>query len=172
MNRLPRVSICVAMLSLGLLLLTAGCNYAHKPLYDTDYRSVAVPILENATFYQGVEFDLTEALIKEIESRTPYKVVDRRVAQTVLTGTITNIDQQLLSRRSDIGVVQELEIQMLVDFEWKDLRTGKPIIDRKGFEAVGRYIPTTPINETPELGFHAVSDRMARDIVDAMRKDW
>lgn len=152
-------------------LLVPGC-YQHKPLYDTQYKTVAVPIFENATFYRGVEFDLTEALIKEIETRTPYKVVDRGHADTIILGNITLIEQSLVSRRAQIGVVQELEVQMLVDFEWKDLFNGQTIVDRKGFEAVGDYIPTSPINETPDIGLHTASENMARDIVDAMRSDW
>lgn len=161
----------VMLLVVAAVVLCSGC-YEHKRLYRTEYRTVAVPIFENNTFYRNVEFDVTEALIKEIETRTPYKVVDISRADTLLSGTITLIEQELINRRSDIGVVQQLEVQMYVDFEWKDLHTGKPIIDRKGFESVGTYFPTTPIRNTPDIGIHQASDRMARDIVDAMRSDW
>lgn len=165
------VRCAAVVLVLACIVITSGC-YQHKPLYKTEYKTVAVPIFENNTFYRNVEFDLTEALIKEIETRTPYKVVDQSRADTLLTGTITLIEQELINRRADIGVVQQLEIQMYVDFNWKDLSSGKPIIDRQGFESVGTYFPTTPIRETPDIGLHQAAARMARDIVDAMRSDW
>lgn len=164
-----RITLALSLVLVWTVL--SGC-YQHKPLYRTEHQTVAVPIFENQTFYRNVEFDLTEALIKEIETRTPYKVVDRSRADTLLTGTITMIEQRLINRRSDIGVVQQLEVQMYVNFDWKDLGTGKPIIDRKGFESVGTYFPTTPMRETPDLGLHQAASRMARDIVDAMRSDW
>ena len=46
-------------------MLATGCGYSHVPLFPQEYRTVSVPILENRTAYRDVEFDLTEALIKE-----------------------------------------------------------------------------------------------------------
>lgn len=151
--------------------LLGGC-YTNQPMYPEDYRTVAVPIFENRTFYRNVEFDVTEALIKEIELRTPYKVVDQAIADTLIQGQITTIEQRVVSRRSDIGVVQEIEYQVLANVQWKDLRSGRTIMDRQGLEAIGRYIPTTPVGETPDIAQHAAVERMSRDIVDAMRSDW
>src|SRR5205807_567572 len=49
-------------------------GYGWKGLYREDVSTVAVPIFTNRTFYRGVEFDLSKAVINQLESRTPYKV--------------------------------------------------------------------------------------------------
>jgi hypothetical protein len=75
-------------------------GYHAEELFPEQYQTVAVDIFDNRTFFQGVEFDLTEALVKEIELRTPYKVVANDRADTVITGTIHTVRQLSLSRVS------------------------------------------------------------------------
>ncbi len=161
----------------GLLLILmvgclSGCGYSSKELFPEQYNTVAVPIFENRTFYRGMEFELAEAMVKQIESRTPYKVVSPGTAQTILEGTITDVQQVQLSRRRPGGVPQEVELTVTIDFVWKDLTTGELITDRRGFAAVGRHIPTAGINEPFEVAQHAALQRMAEDVVSTMRSDW
>ena len=111
-------------------------------------------------------------MVKQIETRTPYKVVAPATAQTILEGTITNIEQTMLSRRRPGGVPQEVEVSVVVDFVWKDLGSGEVIRDRRGFEAVGRYVPTAGVGEPFEVAQHMAVERLAADIVSTMRSDW
>ncbi len=161
--------VTLGVMMAALLSLTA-CGYTHKTVYPADVSSVQVNILANRTFYRGVEFDLTEALIKEIELRTPYKVISTDGADTVLEGTIVNISQHLLSRRRDGGLPQELEVQMMVDFTWRNVRTGQILADRKGLAVVGRYVP--PVGETLTLGQNEAIQKMATQIVSSMSGQW
>ena len=162
----------LSLLVVLLAAFTAGCGYSHKELFSDEYTSVAVPIFENRTFYRGVERDLGEALVKEIEQRTPYKVISPNAANTILQGTILKIEQNQLARRRPGGVPEELEVTITVDFEWKDLRTGQIIRDRKGFEAVGRYVPTSPVGQPFEVGQHMAVQALARDIVSTLQANW
>lgn len=150
----------------------AGCGYTQKELYPADIRTVGVPIFANRTFYQGTEFDLTEALIKEIELRTPYKTIESRSADSVLTGTIVAIEQNRLSQVRDVGLPQEIEVRYVVNFEWKNQRTGQTLRERRGFTSAARYVPTTPVSETQDAALHGAVQQMAQDIVSAMRADW
>ena len=161
-----------AFLLVVLTLGMAGCGYSSKELFPTEYLTVAVPIFENRTFYRGMEFELAESMVKQIESRTPYKVVAPGVAQTIIEGTITNVEQSQLSRRRPGGVPQEVELTVTADFVWKDLGSGEVIADRRGFVAVGRHIPTSGISEPYEIAQHQAIQRLARDIVSTMRSDW
>ncbi len=169
-SRLRRTVLMLALAATAGGLI--GCGYASKELFPTEYRTVSAPIFENRTFYRGVEFELAEALTKQIESRTPYKVVAPGVSQTILEGTITRIQQTQISRRRPGGVPQEVELTVTVDFRWKDLIAGKLIRDRRGFQAVGRYIPTSGIGEPFEVAQHQAVQRLARDIVSTMQADW
>ena len=160
----------------SLLLLTiailAGCGYSQREPFPEGYASVAVPIFENRSFERGVAFDLSEALTKEIQARTPYAVARTAAADTVLEGEITRFERDLLSRRQVAGVPQEIEVTVRVDFVWRDADTGEAIVERRGFAAVGRHVPTAPVGEPVEIATRSAVQRLARDIVTAMRADW
>lgn len=166
-----RVAFNLIFPLLCLVSLT-GCGYSHGGTFPKDVASIAVPIFENRTAYRDVEFDLAEALVKEIELRTPYKVVRTVDADTILAGVITVVDQRTLSRRALGGLPQEVEISITVNFEWKNQRTGDSLRDRKGFVTVGRHVPAQPVGEPFETARHEAAQQMARDIVSVMRENW
>lgn len=62
---LARVS--VAMFVMSGVAWVGGCGYSSGGVFPSDVSSVSTPIFKNETFYRGVELDLAEALIKEIE---------------------------------------------------------------------------------------------------------
>ena len=158
----------------------AGCEstggmiggYSAQELYPRDVRTVAVPIFDNRTFYRGVEFDVTEALIKELELRTPYKVVRGEVADTALLGVVTDVRQRTLSRTFDGGIPQEQQVRVTVRFEWKDMRSGRVLRSRSAMTGTGEFVGTFPVSETFEVAQHTASAELARDIVSVMRRDW
>ena len=149
------------------MLLLAGCGYSHQGLFPQGIQSVGVRTFQNKTFYQDVQFELTEALIKQIELQTPYKAVSG-TGDTLLEGSITDIEQRRLSRTSRGGLAQEMEVRIVVDFLWKDERSGQVLRQRQGLTAVGRYVPTSPVGEPLETGQHAAVQRLAGQIVSAM----
>ncbi len=161
-----------ALLMALVLLSSTGCGYSTKEIYPADVRSVAVPIFNNRSFYRGAERDLTEAIIKEIELRTPYKVANGPTADTQITGTILDVRQRQIARRRPGNVPEQIEVSIIVDWTWKNQRTGETIRTRQGFESVGRYRPTQPIGEPYEIAQHDAVQRMAADIVSTMRADW
>jgi hypothetical protein len=160
----------VALLLLAVLL--GGCGYSHKQVFPTQYHTVSVPIFQNRSFYRGVEFELTEALVKEIELRTPYKVVSDAAAGTALTGTVVAVEQAPLSRARRGGVPQVVEMVVTVDWVWRDNRTGETIRERRGFQSAGRYAPTRPVGQPLEVAQHEAVRRLAGDIVSTMQADW
>ena len=183
MQELPRKMNIVTRLLLALRLppallpllaaaLLAGCGYTTKPPFRTDIRTVAVPIFTNDSFYQGIEFDLTEAVKKEIEAQSPYKVTGTDSADTILRGKITKVVQTVLAETNTGGLPQELEVQYFVDFQWSNARTGETLADAKGVVAAGRYVPTQPVGETLSVGQHDAAQHMAEKLLSAMRSGW
>src|SRR5947209_5996378 len=103
----------------------AGCGYSSKSLYPASVNTVAVPIFGNKTFRREWEMRLTEAIDKNIEYRTPYKLAPQGKADTLLTGEIVDIQEQVLTRRYGPNIPRETQLTLVVDFTWKDLRTGR-----------------------------------------------
>ena len=157
---------------LVLVLLLTGCGYTTTELYPTQYTTVTVPNFVNRSNDRNVEFTLREALIKEIEQRTPYKAVSGTgLSDTQLTGTVVRVDRQLISRDAEVGLPQEIEITVTVDFQWRDLRTGEVIRSYRGLSAAGQFVPNRAVGEFDNDGVRLAVSRLADDIVSRMRQD-
>lgn len=169
---MTRHLVCLLMM-LSLFAAMTGCSgYTAAPLFPDDVRTVAVDILANRSFYRGVEFDVSEALVKEIELTTPYKVASHGSADTLITGTIRSVKQGVLSRTHDAGLPQEMQVTVTASFEWKDQRSGKVIRKRATVVGTGEYVPTTPLGEPYEIAQHRAAAELAREMVSIMRSDW
>jgi hypothetical protein len=134
-------------------------GYTTKTNYDTSIRTVRVPIFKNRTMWTvapvvGMEQDLTRAVVREIELKTPYKVVqDCENADTELRGVIVSFAKVMLNY-NPYNEVREAETQLIVQLIWRDLRTGKILSRgprRPGGGADGE--PRQPLLATPDSIF-------------------
>lgn len=166
------------MLLACLVLLQGACasdpskGYSFAPAHDHDIKTIAVPILDNETFSTGTELLLTEAIIKAIQQTTPWRVTSSAAADSTLTGTITKVGFNRLSRTPGTGLAQEVALELAVDFDWTDNRSGRVIASRRSFSAVATFIPDRGVGERLEVGQFGAIDELARRIVDTLRDDW
>ncbi len=120
-------------------------GYSTRPNYDTSIRTIRVPIFKNLTLRRGLEFDLTRAVIREIELKTPFKVVSENCdADTELTGTIISYNKNIVNR-NQLNEVRQAETTMAVEIVWRDLRTGE-ILSRP---RRGEVTPAAPLLPAP-----------------------
>jgi hypothetical protein len=168
----------------ALLLVIPGCGYSHpgdssRPtsgayqwhsLYREDIQTVAVPIFTNREYTRGVEFGLTKAVINEIEAHSPYKVVAKEKADTILEGEITGVRVSTLSREVEQAVPQEQMFIMTVNFRWRDLRSGEILLERHDFEQTATYYPT--LGEGQFEGSQDAIEKLGFAIAREMRADW
>jgi len=167
---------------LPLLFLSPGCGYQQSgtggsastyrwtSLYRQDVQTVAVPIFSNIDYARGDELALTKALVTQIEQRTPYKVVDREKADTIIEGQVTKVRLQSISSDRGSALPQEQLYALRVDFVWKDLRTGKILVERKGFEQNSTFYPT--LGEGRQTGALNAVEQLAVAIVQELEADW
>lgn len=141
----------------SVLLLLPACEggghfnilgYSTRPNYDTRYKTIYLPTFKNLTFYRGLEFNLTKALVREIEAKTPYKVVsDRGSADTVLKGTIMSLTKNILNR-NQLNEVREAQTVMTAQIIWRDLHTGEILSARR---KPGDLLPPGVAIDTPPV---------------------
>jgi len=169
---------------MAALLLAAGCGYNQSgssrnklesgyhwnSLYREDVQTVAVPIFTNREYRRGLEFRLTEAVIKQLEARAPYKVVSRERADTILEGEVTSMTLGTISRDWETNLPRETQITLQVDFVWKDLRSGRILCQRKGLQMATVYYQT--LGEGEFVGSQETIERMAYAIVQELQADW
>ncbi len=152
---------------------TAGSSsgaYHWSSVYRQNIRTVAVPIFKTNDFQRGVEFALTKAVINQMEANTPYKVVPRERADTILEGEIISISANTISKDTHAGIPQEQLLDITVDFTWKDLRTGRILVARRGVEQTSTWYPT--LGEDRFTGTQNATERLALAIVHELESDW
>lgn len=160
------------------LTLCCGCaadptqGYSMSSLYRADVTTVAVPIFTNDTFVRDLEFELTDALIKELQRRTPYKVRGEAHADTVLSGAIREVELDQLSKSPLTGLSEEVIVSVTIDWQWKDARTGRVLLERRRYAGHGLFVPSRPTGEPIQLGRFAAVQQLARDMVSDMRAEW
>ncbi len=164
-SRLHGVAL-VAFVALAAVL--GGCGYSTRPIYRAAYRTVAVPVFQNKSFRRGWEDRLTEAVKKNIESRTPYKVVTDN-GDTILSGEIVDDPENVLTRRLGTNLPREVQVTVRVNFTWKE-RTGRVLVERKDFNRTATEIPQ--LAESADDAEQLAIERLAAALVDQMQEEW
>jgi len=175
-------TLTCALIFLTFLTFLTGCGYhisgsaetepgyQWHSLYRDDVKTVAVPIFTNRTFYQHIEDELTTAIVKQLEAFTPYKVAPRERADTILEGDILRVRLRTISRNPFAAVPQEQMYIIVVNFRWRDLRTGKILVERRDYEQTSSFYPT--LGEDQWVGEQDAAERLARAIVGELQADW
>ena len=176
MSRTPACCAALAVVVLGLVLNACASDpsrgYAFSSTYDDRVATVAVPVWGNDTFSYGLEAALTETIVKQLQSSTPWRVTSPDTADTTLTGTITSAEFFPISTDRITGLGQEYAVRLTVDFAWVDNRTGEQLVRRQGFSAAGSFVPAFGTGERLEIGETATVEELAREIVGELRSRW
>ena len=119
-------------------------GYTTRPNYDCTIKTVYVPMFKSRIMEdsapRGIEEELTKAVVREIEEKTPYKVISQEcAADTELAGTITGFTKQLLNR-NQLNGVGEAETLLTVEVVWRRYHTGEILSQPKR----GSPHPTPP----------------------------
>jgi len=179
-NRGRRFAAAVACATAACLSTFVGCTayrIGTPSLYSCDVRTVYVPIFESNSFRRGLGERLTEAVQKEIERRTPYKVVANSEADSILTGRIVN-ERKLVSVEAPTDEPRELQYYFTVELTWTD-RNGAILQNMQPVPVPMALV--TAYNDNafyPEVGQSMATvqqesiQQMARQIVGLMETPW
>ena len=167
---------CGAM-SLCLAGGCAGYQLGNRGLYPNDVETVFVPIFESASFRHNLGEQLTEAVAKEIEAKTPYKVVGTPEADSVLSGRIVGETKRLVVS-SPTDEPREVQVNLQVEVSWIDRRSNT--IRRTAtvplppefteVSATGEVLPE--VGQSVALAHQKAISRLAEQIVSLMEAPW
>jgi len=158
-----------------VLVCLCGCapwaGYSQKTLFPEDVDTIYLKMFDNRTFWRNMEYDLTDALAKRIEARTPYKIVsDPDSADTVMTGQITSVSQGVLMTDRDTGNSVEQELILRAVVSWKNYKTGALLADNETVVASASY--STALQQHEAYGSKLATNRLAVRIVELMENRW
>lgn len=165
---------------MGWLLCISGClsyRVGNQSLYRSDVKTVYIPMIRNDSFRPDLGVRLTEAIQKQLELRTPYKIVTRELADSTLTCRITSDSKRVITETTT-DEPRALEEIVNVEAVW---------IDRRGMVLMeNRFLPpgetallfTQGVDFVPEAGQTLISaqqraiERLADSIVGQMETRW
>jgi Lipopolysaccharide-assembly len=166
---------------LGVLLLTiAGCAAYHvgtQSLYAPDVTTVYVPMIESGSYRRDLGERLTEAVAKQIELKTPYKVVGTPAADSILQIRLINDARKTLAQNHfDDPRVSESDI--FTEISWVNRRR-EPIGTTRMIALPEELVAVEgSANLIPEVGQSVATsqqqaiDRLAIEIVGTMEAPW
>jgi hypothetical protein len=165
------------LLSLLMLAGCAGYQVGTASLYSPGIRTVYVPMFESNSFRRNLGERLTEAVMKEIELKTPYKVVGTPNADSVLTGRITSETKRVVvENRFDDP--REAEVRLQVQVRWVDRRGGlirqsEPIPMGAEVVAVSGSASLFPeVGQSVATAHQQAIQQVAEQIVGMMESPW
>jgi len=162
------------------VVLLAGCTgyqVGTSSLYSAQVRTVYVPMFESESFRRNLGERLTEAVMKEIEEKTPYKVVATPNADTTLTGRITEETKRVVvENRFDDP--RQLETGLRVEVQWTDrqgnlIRQGESIPLAPDLVGVSGDAPLFPeVGQSVATAHQGAIEQVAEQIVAMMEIPW
>lgn len=169
------------MVNLFVLLMLSvnlpGCGYTVGNSYQPDVQTVYVPIFENQTLRRGYEYQLTEAVQRKIQSRTPFRLAKGVEADTRLTGTIRKINKSVLGTTQNDDP-RNLNLEFVVDVTWEDMRSGQILSQQQVPITADVVNLVSQASFAPEVGqslataTQRVTDELANQIVQLMEAPW
>jgi hypothetical protein len=169
------------LIGAALLITVSGCaayRFGNETLYAPDVTTVYVPMIESDSFRRDLGERLTEAVVKEIESKTPFKVVGTPDADSVLAARLLN-DRKIVTVENQNDDPRTVEIGMTAEVTWMNRR-------RMPLSPVANVpLPAElflPMSQTaaqlPEAGQSVATqqqvaiERLAQQIVATMEEPW
>jgi hypothetical protein len=170
----------IAVTATAVMLMHLGCasyQFGAAALYPAGIRTVHVPIVRNETFRHELGVQLTEALVAEIERRTPYKVVSNPNADSILRCTLVAQSKVVLTETATDDP-RALDTAVSVAVNW-NTRDGRRLmqnslaaldLDPTGFSQSSRFVPEAG-QSIDTANQDAIND-LARRIVSQMESRW
>lgn len=145
-------------------------------LYRPDIQTVHVPIITSSTFRRGLGEQLTEAVVKQVELTTPYKVVGPDDADSLLLIRLDNVTKQTLLENG-LSEARNIEFRYMITMTWTNrqgnllTRSAMPLDETLvGISSSTSFLPESGMSSATAQ--QRVVNQLAREIVGQMEAGW
>jgi len=164
----------------ALQLALPGCasyQVGTRSLYAPDVATVYVPMIESLSYRRDLGERLTEAVIKEIQLKTPFTVVNTPNADSILSARILDDSRRTLAENAfDDPRVSETSID--AEVTWINRRR-QPIVQPQTISVPPELVNVSADSTLiPEAGQSVATsqqqaiERLAQQIVSLMEEPW
>ena len=172
---------CYAALLAALVCGSApGCanyRFGAASLYPANIQTVYVPMFQSDSYRRDLAERLTEAVCKEIENRTNYKVVSNPNADSVLSGRLLNETKRIIIE-SPTDEPRESQMEFFVEVTWLNRQQAMLAQSQKvplpgtvvNLNQTGNVVPE--VGQSIATGQQDAINRIAFQIVSMMETQW
>ncbi len=155
----------------------AGYRVGARSLYAPDVTTVYVPMIESDSYRRDLGERLTEAVVKEIELKTPFKVVGTPDADSILSARLVRDTKRVVVENQNDDP-RSVEIGMIAEITWLNRRR-QPLRDPSTLLLPPELLTTGQTSTLiPEAGQSIATaqqqaiKRLAQQIVSTMEEPW
>lgn len=168
------------MLVIVVVALLCGCasyRMGNESLYAPDVQTVYVPMIRSESFRRDLGERLTEAVVKEIELKTPFKVVGTPDADSILSATLI-ADTKRVTIENANDDPRANEIAMYAEVTWlnrrrEPLRLPSTIVLPPEMLEVNQTAALLPeAGQSVAVSQQQAIERLAQQIVSTMEEPW
>lgn len=171
MTRLPRIAaVVLSAAAFAAVAPLGGCGYTTGSLVAERHHTIAVLPFGNETRRHDIEWELTQAVIEEIQSRTSLRVVPESDGpDLVLRGVLRDAEEETLSRR-DHQRLREGVYFLTAEIDVTERGASVPLVkDRKVHERES-YVPV--VGEDVRTARAEATRALAERIVRQLEQTW
>jgi hypothetical protein len=164
-----------------VMLSTSGCagyQLGERTMFRPDISTVYIPTIRSDSFRRNLGERLTEAVVKELESKSSYKVVADPNADSTLQIRLVS-DTKRVIVNNQFSDVRDAEVDFFVQVSWINQRGDllatnpqglpiPPILSNVGEDA--NFIPEA--GQSISTAQQEVINRLAAQIVGMMEAGW
>lgn len=164
--------------SLILAVVLSGCGYTRKTVLPQNIKTIYVETVKNKldmdkvfAYQQGLEMDITNAVIKRLHVDGTLKVVEQKKADAILKTDLMSLDQEGLRFNSLEGVSQ-YRYFIVVKLKLINAKTGAIIWEEPNFSGANEYYVTTVTSIGEQKAAQDAVQNLAYNIVNRIVEDW
>ena len=167
-----RSGLTSALAGVLLLLSSASCfpyGFAGGGL-PSNVKTVAILPFDNQTPSPDLQREVYDAMRSGIQSRLGLRDAPEARADAILRGTLLKYDADIpvaYSADPRKATTARRRLQIVLDIELVDQRTGKALWQRKGLTAEGEYAESAEAS-----GRRQAIERLVTDVVEGAQSQW
>lgn len=165
------------LIAVLLGLAGSGCGYRVGPNYAPNIRTVHIPVFKTESFRRGFELQLTEAVQKQVQDTTPYRLANEPVADTRLVGRIVEVTKRPVNQNR-YDDPRELELALAVEVRWEECSTGRVLrqqlfpINPMATQAISQVTFAPEAGQSLATATKDAVEQLSAQIVQLMEAPW
>jgi hypothetical protein len=148
-------------------------GYHLGPVLKANYKSVAVVMFKNKTLQPQLEAQVSNGIIRRLQSDGTLRVESKENADIILTGQILHYRrQELRALQTAVLTPREYRINIDARVEARDRVTGDLVLSPKVITGSADTFIGTDLQSAEEQALPLIADDLARQVVSLLTESW